>query len=106
MIKVEFDYDSNEDILYIYNKNEKSSYSVELSDEIIADIDAKGKISGLEVLRASREFDVSKNSLKEIKSAELSNLSKNGSIIGVAFALILAKQVIRNKVLVPAVSVK
>lgn len=106
MAKAEFNYDLDSDALYLYNKNNESSYSVELSDEIIADVDAKGKIIGLEILGASKEFDISKDSLKGIKSAELSNLSKNGAIVGVAFALILAKQVIRNKVLVPAVSVK
>ena len=104
MIKVEFNYDPSDDVLYLYNKNNESHYSVDFSDEMIADIDAKGKISGLEIFGASKEFDVPKNSLKEIKSAELSNLSKNGAIIGVGFVLILAKQIIKNKVLVPAVS--
>lgn len=106
MVKVEFNYDSNGDVLYLHNKNCDSPYSIELSDEIIADVDAKGKIIGLEILGVSKEFDISKNSLKKVKSAELSNLSKNGAITGVAFALILAKQVIRNKILVPVVSVK
>lgn len=54
MVKAEFNYDSNEDILYLHNKNCDSPYSIELSDEIIADVDAKGKIIGLEILGASK----------------------------------------------------
>ncbi len=107
MVEVDFDYDADNDALYLYDSARKSSHSVEFSSEVIADIDARGNISGLEVLDASKEFDVSKDSLKEIKSAKLSSLSKKGVIVGAAFILILAaNEVIKSKLLVPAVSSK
>ena len=107
MVEVDFDYNADDDALYLYDSARKSSYSVEFSSEVIADIDARGNISGLEVLDASKEFDVSKDSLKEIKSAKLSSLSKKGVIVGASFILILAaNEVIKSKLLVPAVSSK
>ena len=74
----------------MYNKNNESSYSIELSDEIIADVDTKGKIIGLEILGASKEFDISKDSLKEIKSAELSGVSRK-QLIGFIYWLKIQK---------------
>ena len=107
MADVDFDYDEENDALYLYNKGRKPSHGAEFSSEIIADIDAKGNISGLEVLDASKEFNVSKEDLRKIKSAELSNLSKKGVIIGAAFVLMLtANEKISSKLLLPAISSK
>lgn len=103
MAKVDFSYDEDIDALYIYDKSRKSDHSVEFSDEVIADIDMRGNISGLEILNASKEFDVAKEKLKEIRSAELSTLSKNGLVIGAAFVLMLAAhEKISSKLVVPA----
>ena len=103
MVKVNFDYDSSSDALYLFDKSRKSAYSVEFSSSIIADVDANGNICGLEILGASEEMGVAKKDLKEIKDAELSTLSKKGVVIGAGFVLMLAaNELIKSKLMMPA----
>jgi len=54
MIKV--DYDSTQDILYLYKKGEKAKFSVELKNFVI-DVADDNKIVGLEIFNASKILD-------------------------------------------------
>lgn len=69
---IQSSYDADADALFIskiddYEYNE----SVELNNEIILDFDTKRIASALEILNASKVFNVSKYSLKNIKSISM-----------------------------------
>jgi len=50
-------YDKKADAMYIYfQRDKKVARTVELSDLLIADLDRRGKILGVEVLCASRQL--------------------------------------------------
>lgn len=50
-------YDKKADAMYIYfQKGKKVSRTVELADLLIADLDRKGKVIGVEVLCASHQL--------------------------------------------------
>ena len=50
-------YDKKADAMYIYfQKGKKVARTVELADLLIADLDRKGKVIGVEVLAVSSQF--------------------------------------------------
>ncbi|KKS44277.1 MAG: hypothetical protein UV05_C0008G0006 [candidate division CPR1 bacterium GW2011_GWA2_42_17] len=50
-------YDKKADAMYLYfQKGKKIARTVELADLLIADLDRKGKVIGVEVLCASRQL--------------------------------------------------
>jgi len=51
-------YDSAYDLLYIRMGKAKKVLSKEVSDDITIDVDAHGKLIGIEVLSASRHLDL------------------------------------------------
>ena len=76
--KYKFDYDYENDSLFIYNSTSKSKGSVEI-DDLIIDYSSNKEISGVELLNASRFFkevtleghSLSKEMLKEIIDFQL-----------------------------------
>lgn len=66
-MKVNFDYDSGNDILYIYSGERKVDFSVDYDDTIL-DISGN-KISGVEIMDASEKFAGDKEDLIRIKEA-------------------------------------
>ena len=53
---MEITYDKKADAMYIYfQKGKKPARTVELADLLIADLDKKGKVIGVEVLAASKQ---------------------------------------------------
>jgi len=73
----EVDYDSSQDILYLYKKREKAEFSVEVLENFVIDV-ADNKIVGLEIFNASKVLDVNKTDLKNIKKAELGVIRGTG----------------------------
>ena len=71
MVKYNFDYDYVGDSLYIFNKESKVKYSIELDDDYVLDIDFDGNIVGVEVFNASKKFNVPKKFLRKIKRVVL-----------------------------------
>lgn len=61
------DYDLKEDTLYISAR--KASSSIEVGDYIL-DLDCKGFITGIEVLNAAENLNVSKNALSTISKVD------------------------------------
>jgi len=87
MKKFKFDYDYHNDNLFLYDSRLKSKASVELDDFVI-DFSKEKKISGIEMLNASklfRELDIpqkiSKSSLKTIKNCMVGVVSKNNFLL-------------------------
>jgi len=66
-MKVNFDYDSENDILYFYSGNRKVDFSVDYDDTIL-DISGN-KISGIEIMDASGKFAESEDDLKRVREA-------------------------------------
>ena len=59
--KVEYDYDSQEDSLFIYRVEDyEYEVSLELDNNVILDIDKKGKPVAFEFLNASKIFNLKK----------------------------------------------
>ena len=58
-------YDPYADALYLFHKrNQKTSRSEVVSDDVIIDFDKQGKLLGMEILSASKQF--SKRELKSV----------------------------------------
>ena len=80
----EFDYDTENDSLFMFDSKLKSKASVELNDLII-DYSSKGEISSLEVLNAKRFFsDIAGkyvDSLASIKECKLEIIPKNNILL-------------------------
>jgi len=71
-----FDYDKEDDVLYICNAFEKVKESVEFSEDIVLDLDNAGRVIGVELFYAS-EFlnlfnkEIDKEFLINLKDADL-----------------------------------
>ncbi|HLC31659.1 MAG TPA: DUF2283 domain-containing protein [Candidatus Nanoarchaeia archaeon] len=74
MDKYKFEYDVEDDVLYIWNALEEVEESVESSEDIILDLNREGKVIGIEIFYAS-EFlnifnkEIDKEFLKNLKDA-------------------------------------
>ena len=72
---MEITYDKKADAMYIYfQKGAKIARTVELANLLIADLDKKGKVIGVEVLAASNQVKNNKNVIKN-KNTSLFNFS-------------------------------
>ena len=84
--KFKTDYDSEEDLLYLYNDGKKASGSIEF-DDLVVDLEKKGEIVGLEIFGASKYLSeltgkkISKSDLQKIEETEFSFTAKKGTII-------------------------
>ena len=84
--KFRFDYDAENDLLYLYNPAKKSKGSVEFG-ELIIDLEKKGGIAGIEIFGASKYLSeltnkrISKRALKNLENASVSHSSRNGTVM-------------------------
>ena len=74
--KFKMDYDSGEDVLYIYSEKGKVKESLELSKDIIIDLDKNNKLVAIEIFNAygflhTLNEEITKNMLSELKEVEL-----------------------------------
>lgn len=86
MERVKFDYDDENDSLFLYREGVKSKGGVEIGDFLI-DLDMKmNKVVSLEILNASKILalqlskKVNKTSLKNIKAVSLKTVHRDNSI--------------------------
>lgn len=70
----EFDYDKDNDILFLFDKKSKSRHSIRLSNEIFFDLDNKDQLAGLELRNASELL--TNISGKKISPDDLETISK------------------------------
>jgi uncharacterized protein YuzE len=66
MVRVE--YDSKADIMYIWLRKAKYEISEELAENVIIDLDKRGRIIGIEILDASK--NLGKQLVEKILSTE------------------------------------
>lgn len=66
-MKINIDYDLENDILYFYPSDSKVDFSIDY-DDIILDVSGN-KIIGVEILDASEKFAKNENELKVLKQA-------------------------------------
>jgi uncharacterized protein YuzE len=62
-------YDKIADAMYLYFHKSKVTKTIELSDRLIVDVDKLGRIIGLEVLDASKQFSANNSKGLEKKLA-------------------------------------
>ena len=98
MSKIKYDY--NEDILYIRKKEKSIVYSIDIMDNFIIDLDSNNKVVGLEILNASKNLNISKNQLKEVKEGNISTLTLKNAF-GVKFFLLFPKMRLESHVQIP-----
>lgn len=72
-MKVNFDYDDEEDILYLYPNEKKVDFSIDY-DDILLDVSGN-KIVGIEIINASEKFLQDETEIERIKQA-LSSISQ------------------------------
>lgn len=68
-LKGEVDYDYKNDILFFKTKNREYVKSIEL-DNIVLDVDSKGKIVGIQILEASEFLRMKKMALQSVAQWE------------------------------------
>jgi uncharacterized protein YuzE len=71
-----FHYDSEHDVLYIQNADKKVEESIEFSEDIVLDLDNKGRVIGVELFYASELFkpfnkEINKEFLMKLEDAGL-----------------------------------
>ncbi|MBI2086797.1 MAG: DUF2283 domain-containing protein [Candidatus Zambryskibacteria bacterium] len=58
-------YDKIADAMYVYFRKSKVAKTIELSDNLIVDVDKLGRVIGLEVLDASRQLSANNSKALE-----------------------------------------
>src|SRR3989344_5441935 len=109
--KYKFDYDPENDSLFIYNSESKSSSSVEI-DDLIIDYNSNKEISGLELLNASQFFKdinlegqpLSKALLKEIVDCRLEIIPKNNFVVLKFLLVFKANKIVTTPIMIPTIN--
>jgi len=106
-----FDYDPENDSLFLYDPNSKSNSSIELGDLII-DFNNQKQVSGIELLNASDFFKdldlddvaIDKNTLKGLKECKINIITKNNNILIKFIFIFKHKKKLTTSTLVPAIT--
>ena len=109
--KFNFDYDPENDSLFLYDPKSKSKASIELGD-IIIDFNTKKEISGVELLDASKFFkeiklegvQVGKSLLKEIQGCKIEIVPKRNFILINLILLFKLNKQLATPVVVPMIT--
>jgi uncharacterized protein YuzE len=88
-----FDYDYSNDILFFKVNEREYSHSIELLDYVI-DIDTEGFVSGLQIFNSSSYFNMTKDSLRDVKNWSLRASVKDG----ILEVKLVFNSVVRNKI--------
>jgi len=75
MKKFKFDYDKENDDLFIYDPKLKGTKSIEVGDDLVLDVDNKNRLVGVELINATKLIAFFTS--KEISSADIKNLLEN-----------------------------
>jgi len=107
--KIKFDYDEEEDILFIYDPERKSFGSVELGGNVIIDFDGKKRVVALEFLDATESLSsltgkkITKKMLSGIKQAKFLAETKKGMLI-IKFIILCAEKPIESMLTMTALN--
>jgi len=97
--KVSIDYDKENDSVFLYKRGNVKG-SIDIGDFIV-DLSPTGKILGIEILDASKNFKVSKDLLSNIKKASLNVIYRRDVIQIMAFLLLAKKLEIKTMIPIP-----
>ncbi len=79
MAKMNFKYDKNEDILYLFKSTKKVKFSLDSNDIFIIDFDDRNRVIGLEIIDASEViYGLTKDALNNLKEVEMMSKHKEG----------------------------
>ena len=98
--KFAFDYDSENDNLFLYNPKSKSKASIEL-DDIVIDFNSKKQLSAIEISNATKiltsllkeKTRINKIMLKDIKDCKIEIIKQNNNFIIRLFITLKSKQI-------------
>lgn len=99
--KFKIDYDSSEDVFYIYSQKSKTKESIEVDEDIILDIDKDNNLAGVEIMYASRFLNklnskITKKGLAEAKNIGV-EVKKYRSLVIITLSFRINNEVIREK---------
>ena len=83
--KIQIDYDEEFDDLYVYKKDKKSDFSVNLGDFVI-DVSKDGSINGIEILEASDTLSkllnttITASDIKQAKDAVILSSTRENTL--------------------------
>jgi uncharacterized protein YuzE len=108
--KFKFDYDYENDSLFVYDPKTKSKASVEL-DDLIIDYNTNKEVSAIELLNASDFFKnitagnvlLSKDNLKDIIDCSIDIIPKNNFFLIKFIFTLKSKEKITAPILVPTI---
>jgi len=109
--KFNFDYDFENDSLFLFDPKSKSKASIELDDFII-DFNKHKEISGIELLNASSFFKgldlegqtIDKQILKEIQDCKIKIIPKSNFIVIKFLLLFKSKKLLTAPVFIPTIN--
>ncbi len=77
-----FEYNIEEDILYIYKSNNPVTISGSIVyNNLVFDISSDGVISGIQIENASKFLNINKNLLENIKTANLRVITQSNTLL-------------------------
>tara|TARA_Y100000310_G_scaffold289971_1_gene316796 strand:+ start:2968 stop:3330 length:363 start_codon:yes stop_codon:yes gene_type:complete len=109
--KFKFDYDFENDDLFLYDPNSKSKASIEI-DDLIIDYNKNKEVSGIELLNASSffkvlssaDFLVDKEILKSIQDCKVEIIPKSNFFMIKFILSFKSKKTITTPVIVPIIN--
>jgi len=108
--KFKFDYDPDNDSLFLYDPKSKSKASVEL-DDLIIDYNSRKEITGIEMLNASaflkdvgcNGFAVTREALRELKGCKVDIMPRSSFFVVKLILLFKPNRQFAAPVIVPSV---
>lgn len=101
--KTTVDYDEENDDLFISRSRGNYEGSVEIGDFIV-DFSKDDKITGIEIMNASKNLSVSKSLLAKIKSASMGVSERNHAMVVSALLVLENNREIRAAIPIPVCS--
>ena len=110
MKKFEFDYDKENDDLFIFNKKVKSTASIEI-DDLVLDFDRTKGLVGIEIMNATRflknlvtDYRISKKALSGMLSCKVESNTLNNMLFVKMILLMKEEQKIPINLSVPRIT--
>lgn len=90
---MKYNYDKENDILYIYDDKETFRGSLDVFPGFIVDVNHQGKVIALEIIDASNLLEIPKKWLNDLKKIKLATIIREGYYGFVFSAVANAKQI-------------
>jgi uncharacterized protein YuzE len=102
--KFAFDYDAENDDLFIYRKDAKSKGSVEI-DNLIIDFDSRGRITAIEFIDASRilfkQLKITRSRLNQIIECKVEIMVKGNMLVILLLFVLSRTETLSHQLIVP-----